>query len=163
MKSIYICIIVFWLLKHSDEPPTLLGGTTLLLGEGHGPLCPPAGYGPALNIHTPYHLNTHASPMIFIQYTIILCLPRLRVHARRGRRTWRRLLATRRRCTARVRLSGVLTRASSYGCSAPSHWRTCVKCSTPMPKRTTRVSSRWSRASFQATSRLRSSPLARFC
>ena len=60
MKSIYICIIVFRLLKHSDEPPTLMGGTTLLLGEGHGLLCPPAGYGPALNIHTPYHLNTHA-------------------------------------------------------------------------------------------------------
>ena len=48
----YIGIIVFRLLKHSDEldikTPTLLGGTTLLLG-GHDPLSPPpAGYGPVV-------------------------------------------------------------------------------------------------------------------
>ena len=40
-------LFVFKLLNHSDETPTLLGGTTPLLGEGGMPLCPPpAGYGP---------------------------------------------------------------------------------------------------------------------
>ena len=38
-KSIYIGIIVFWLLKHSDEPPTLLGGAQHFYG-GEAPCAP---------------------------------------------------------------------------------------------------------------------------
>ena len=43
---LYIGIIVFRLLKHSDEldikPPTLLGGTTVLLGGGGTAPCAPS-------------------------------------------------------------------------------------------------------------------------
>ena len=42
-------MILFRLLKHSYEPPSL-GGTTLLLGEGARPPVPPAGYGPGSQI-----------------------------------------------------------------------------------------------------------------
>ena len=47
----YIGFIVFRLRKHKQDPniktPTLLGGTILLLGGGHGPRAPSpsAGYG----------------------------------------------------------------------------------------------------------------------
>ena len=43
-KQAFIFVLfVFRLLKHSDEPSTLLGGGTelLLKGEGARPLCPP--------------------------------------------------------------------------------------------------------------------------
>ena len=47
----YIGIIVFWLLKHSDEldikTPTLLGGAQHFFW-GQRPLCPLAGYDPAI-------------------------------------------------------------------------------------------------------------------
>ena len=85
---LYIGIIVFRLLKHSDEldikPPTLLGGTTVLLGGGARPPVPPppAGYGPVfqgftnetMNVsHIPPKKAAHVKTVLRGKHVLLFC------------------------------------------------------------------------------------------